>query len=45
MNAEEYYKKEGYLEMDSFDKKMLQFNYYELIEFAEDYYKAKLDLS
>ena len=44
MNAEEYYRKKDYPILDKFDKKAPKFDYYDFIDFAESYYKAKLNL-
>jgi len=44
MNAEEYYRKKDYPILDKFDKKAPKFDYYDFIDFAESYHKAKLNL-
>ena len=40
MTPEEFYKKEAYAEYDKFDKSIAKFDYYFLMQFAEDYHKA-----
>ncbi len=44
MNAEKYYIKKDYPILDKFDKKAPKFDYYDFIDFAESYHKAKLNL-
>ena len=44
MNAEEYYRKNDFPILDKFDKKSPKFDYYDFIDFAESYHKAKLNL-
>jgi len=41
MIVEDFYKQKGYPKLDKFDKKVAKFTYYDLIEFADDYYKFK----
>jgi len=45
MNAEEYYKQENYPILDKFDKKALKFDYYDMINFAENYANEQLKLN
>jgi len=45
MTAEEHYKEVVKLDMDKFDKKAPKFDYYDLLDFAESYYKKQLTLS
>ena len=37
MTPEEYYKKRDYPTLDKFDKKAPKFDYYDLVDFAEQY--------
>ena len=37
MTPEEYYKQENYPVLDKFDKKATKFDYYDVIQFAEEY--------
>jgi hypothetical protein len=43
MNVIKFYKKIGLLEYDLFDKKVAKFTYYDLLEFALEYHKQKLN--
>ena len=45
MTAEEHYKEVVKLDMDKFDKKAPKFDYYDLLDFAESYYKKQLTLT
>ncbi len=40
MTPEEFYNKEAYSEYDKFDKSIAKFDYYFVMQFAEDYHKA-----
>ncbi|WP_296635978.1 hypothetical protein [Polaribacter sp.] len=44
MTPEEHYKEVVKLDIDKFDKKARKFDYYDLLDFAESYYKKKLTL-
>lgn len=41
INAEDFYKKQNRPEFDKFDKKVPKFDYYDIIDFAEQYYEHK----
>lgn len=43
MKAKDFYKKEGYSELDKYDRKMPSYTYYDLIEFAEKYHDNCLE--
>jgi hypothetical protein len=45
MTPEEHYKEVVKLDMDKFDKKMPKFDYYDLLDFADSYYKKQLTLT
>ena len=45
MTPEEHYKEVVKLDMDKFDKKMPKFDYYDLLDFADSYYKKQLTLN
>lgn len=45
MTPEEHYKDVVKLDMDKFDKKVPKFDYYDLLDFAESYYKKQLTLT
>ena len=45
MTPEEHYKEVVKLDMDKFDKKAPKFDYYDLLDFAESYYKKQLTLT
>ena len=45
MTPEEHYKEVVKLDMDKFDKKAPKFDYYDLLDFAESYYKKQLTLN
>jgi len=44
MTAEEYYRKKDYPVLDKYDKKISKFDYWDFIDFAENYHKSKLKL-
>ena len=44
MTTEEHYINRDYPTLDKFDKKVPKFDYYDLVDFAESYYQAKLKL-
>jgi len=43
MTAEEFYNEKKYPEYDKFDKKVPKFDYYDMLDFAEAYHKAKVE--
>jgi len=43
MTAEEFYKIKDYPNYDKFDKKVPKFDYYDMLDFAEAYHKAKVE--
>ena len=45
MTPEEHYEEVVKLDMDKFDKKMPKFDYYDLLDFADSYYKKQLTLT
>ena len=45
MTPEEHYKEVVKLDMDKFDKKAPKFDYYDLLDFADSYYKKQLTLT
>ena len=45
MTPEEYYKEVVKLDMDKFDKKAHKFDYYDLLDFADSYYKKQLTIA
>lgn len=44
MSAEKFYKEQGGIELDKFDKKAPKFDYYYMLDFAEEYNKKQLEL-
>lgn len=45
METEEFYKTKGFPELDKFDKAVSKFDYFTLIEFAEDYAKHIIEIN
>ena len=45
MTPEDYYKRENYPVLDKFDKKAPKFDYYDVIQFADEYHKEQLSIN